>query len=153
MAMPMAMIAALSEPSPVQVTSYPLNCGVLYYKIDIICGYLPKDMITDHIHCPKLRHYIQHNNNIDNTHWDKIHWEAHITALEESNIERLLPTLKCIQNQWSVGITLDKLYGDIAGCPHCGEEETIEHAFACSSVPMIRARELAFENIRKSLDK
>jgi hypothetical protein len=71
----------------------------------------------------------------------------------ESNIERLLPTIKFIHNEWPVGITREKLYGNIAGCPHCGEEDTIEHVFACGSVQMIRARELAFESIRKSLDK
>jgi hypothetical protein len=50
-----------------------------------------------------------------------IHYEAHSTALEESNIEWLLPTLIIIHNKLPVGITLDKLYGDIAECPHCGE--------------------------------
>jgi hypothetical protein len=153
MVMVMAMLTALSGPSPVQETSYPPNCGVLYYKEDKTCGYLPKALITDHIHRPKLRHYIQHNNNIDDTHWDKIHWAAHSTDMEESNIERILPTIKCIHNEWPVCITLEKIYGDIAGWPHCGEEETIEHVFACDSVSMIRARELAFDSIRESLDK
>jgi hypothetical protein len=152
MVMPMAMIATLLEPSPVQETPYPPTFGVLYYNGDTPCGYLPKAIIKDHIHRPKLRYCIQHNISIDDTHWDKIHWAAHSTAMEESNIERLLPTIKYIHNEWPVGITPEKYYGNIVSCPHCGEEETIEHVFTCGNVPMIRAIELAFD-IRKSLDK
>jgi hypothetical protein len=54
MVMPMAMIVDLSETSSVQETSYPPNCGVLYYNEGAPCGYLPKAVITDHIHRPKL---------------------------------------------------------------------------------------------------
>jgi hypothetical protein len=111
--MPVAMLVALWEPSPVQETLYPPNCGVLYYNEGALCGNLPKAVITDHIHRPKLQHYIQHNNTIDDTHWDKIHWAAHSTAMEESKIEWLLPTITFIHNEWPVGITLEKLYCDI----------------------------------------
>jgi hypothetical protein len=136
MVMPMAMIAALSEPSPVRETSYPPSRGVLYYNEDAPCGCLSKAVIMDHIHRPKLRHYIQHNINIDDTHWDKINWAAHSTSLEESNIERLLPTLKFIHNEWPVGITLEKLYGDIAGCPPLwrrGDNRTFVRRRQCSN--------------------
>jgi hypothetical protein len=152
MVIPTTIIAALSESSPVQATSYLPNCGVLYYKGDIPCGYLPKDVIIDSIHSPKLQSYIQQNSSIDESLCDNIHWAAHSTALAVSNIECLLPTIKFIHNEWQVGLTLENCYGGIAGCPHCGEEETIEHVFTCENVPMIRARELAFDNIWKSLD-
>jgi hypothetical protein len=125
MIMAMAIVASLLEPYPVQATYYPPNYGVLYYKGDTPCGHLPKDIIIVTIHHPKFRSYFQQNNNIDEYLWDNIHWAAHSTAFDELNIELLLPTIKFIHNEWLIGLSLDKCYDDVAGCPHRGEEDTI----------------------------
>jgi hypothetical protein len=49
-------------------------------------------------------------------------------------------------NEWPVHLALKKCYGDLYGCPHCRDEEaiehvyeeTIEHVFTYRSVPTIR---------------
>jgi hypothetical protein len=68
MVMPMAMMLALSEPSPVQEATHPSNCGVLYYNEGTPCGYLFKAVITDML-IPQVR--LAHN--YPNSPWEMIH--------------------------------------------------------------------------------